>query len=46
MGFNRNNLNLGNQFSHAAEVAKGEARENSSTSRPYYKVPNGMEYHK
>lgn len=46
MAFNRNSLNLGNQFSHAAEVAKGEARENDNRSRPYYKVPAGMEYHK
>lgn len=46
MAFNRNNLNLGNQFSHAADVAKGEARDNENRSRPYYKIPNGMEYHK
>lgn len=46
MAFNRNNLNLGNQFSHAAEVAKGEARENENRSRPYYKIPAGMKSHK
>lgn len=46
MAFNRNNLNLGNQFSHAAEVAKGESRDNSNRSRPYFKFPNGVKYHK
>ena len=46
MAFNRNNLNLGNQFTHAAATARGEERENSSKSRPYYKLPSGMEYHK
>lgn len=46
MAFNKNNINLGNQFSHAAEVAKGEARENDNRSRPYYKLPQGIEYHK
>ena len=46
MAFNRNNLNLGNQFSHAAEVARGEARESNNRSRPYYKIPSGMKSHK
>ena len=46
MAFNRNSLNLGNQFTHAAEVAKGEARENDNRSRSYYKAPPGIEYHK
>lgn len=46
MGFNRNNLNLGNQFAHAAAVSRGEERENSSSSRAYYKVPSGMSRHK
>lgn len=46
MAFNRNNLNLGNQFAHAAATARGDENENNSKSRPYYKVPNGMEYHK
>lgn len=46
MAFNKNNLNLGNQFSHAAEVSRGEARDNQSSSRPYFKVPAGMKFHK
>lgn len=46
MAFNRGNVNLGNQFSHAAAVAKGDARENENRSRDYYKVPSPMKYHK
>lgn len=46
MAFNRGNVNLGNQFSHAAAVAKGDARENENRSRDYYKVPSPLKYHK
>lgn len=46
MAFNRSSVNLGNQFSHAAAVAKGEARENDNRSRSYYQLPSGMKYHK
>lgn len=46
MAFNRNSVNLGNQFSHAAAVSRGEASENSSRSRCYYHVPQGMKSHK
>ena len=46
MAFNRNSVNLGNQFSHAAAVSRGEERENSNRSRCYYRVPQGMKSHK
>lgn len=46
MGFNRSNLNLGNQFSHAADVASGNAYENESRSRDYYHIPKGIKRHK
>lgn len=46
MAFNRGNLNLGNQFSHAAAVAKGDAKENENRARDYFKVPAGIKYHK
>lgn len=46
MGFNRNNLNLGNQFAHAAAVSRGDERENSSRSRDYFKIPQGFGRHK
>lgn len=46
MAFNRNSINLGNQFSHAAAVARGDEREHSNRERDYYKVPAGMKYHK
>lgn len=46
MAFNRSSVNLGNQFSHAAEVAKGEARENETRSRRYYKLPPNVQQHK
>lgn len=46
MAFNRNSVNLGNQFSHAAAVSRGEASENSNRSRCYYHVPQGIKSHK
>lgn len=46
MAFNRNSVNLGNQFSHAAAVSRGEERENSNRARCYYRVPQGMKSHK
>ena len=46
MAFNRNSVNLGNQFSHAAAVSRGEANENTNRSRCYYHVPQGIKIHK
>lgn len=46
MAFNRNSVNLGNQFAHAAAVSKGEAKENSTSSRDYFKIPAGMTRHR
>lgn len=46
MAFNRNSVNLGNQFSHAAAVSRGEANENTNRSRCYYHVPQGIKSHK
>ena len=46
MAFNRNSVNLGNQFSHAAAVSRGEANENTDRSRCYYHVPQGIKRHK
>lgn len=46
MAFNRNSVNLGNQFSHAAAVSRGEASEENTKSRNYYRIPDGMKMHK
>lgn len=46
MAFNRNSVNLGNQFSHAAAVSRGEASENNNRSRSYFHIPKGMKGHK
>jgi hypothetical protein len=46
MAFNRKSVNLGNQFAHAAEVSRGEARENNSRSRDYFQIPANMKNHK
>lgn len=46
MAFNRNSVNLGNQFSHAAAVSRGEENENTNRSRCYYHIPKGIKRHK
>ena len=46
MAFNRNAVNLGNQFSHAAAVSRGDASENTTRSRCYFHLPNGIKGHK
>ena len=46
MAFNRSGLNLGNQFSHAAAVSRGEASENNNRSRSYFHLPRGVKSHK
>jgi hypothetical protein len=46
MAFNRSGVNLGNQFSHAAAVSRGEASESNNRSRSYFHLPRGIKGHK
>lgn len=46
MAFNRNNVNLGNQFATAAAVASGEATASNRNDRPAFKLPEHIKYHK